>query len=122
EEAEPLYRRSLAIIEKHKGAENTDTARYHRHLADLYANQRRYAEAEALYRRSLELYEKHASGPHPGPAMTLNGLALMLFQSQGRHADVEPLFLRSLEIHEELANILGGAQVGMVDTLNNLAS
>jgi len=121
-EAEPLYRRTLAILEKNQLAESTDAAKSHRFLGDLYANQSRYAEAETLFQRSLELYEKHAVGPHPGPANTLNSLALVLYKSQGRHADVEPLFRRAIAIYQELLDILGTPPPGMANALNNYAS
>ena len=48
-EAEPLYRRDLAISEKVLGAEHPDTAATLNNLANLYESQGRYAEAEPLY-------------------------------------------------------------------------
>jgi tetratricopeptide (TPR) repeat protein len=52
-EAEPLYKRSLAIREKALGPDHPDVALSLNNLAGLYDNQGRYAEAEPLYKRSL---------------------------------------------------------------------
>ena len=62
-EAEPLYRRSLAIREKQLGPDHPDVATSLNNLADLYRSMGRYAEAEPLYRRSLAIREKRSSGP-----------------------------------------------------------
>jgi tetratricopeptide (TPR) repeat protein len=51
-DAEPFYKRSLAIAEKALGPDDPDVAAFLNHLADLYHNQGRYAEAEPLYKRS----------------------------------------------------------------------
>src|SRR4051794_13044829 len=61
-DAEPLYRRSLAIREKALALDHTDVATSLNGLALLYDTLRRYADAEPLYRRSLAIYEK-ALGP-----------------------------------------------------------
>ena len=47
-EAEPYYKRSLAISEKALGSEHPDVGTSLNNLAALYANQGRYAEAEPL--------------------------------------------------------------------------
>ncbi len=57
-EAEPLYKRSLAIREKALGPDHPDVAAMLNDLAVLYASQGRYAEAEPLYKRSLAIREK----------------------------------------------------------------
>ena len=61
-DAEPIYRRSLAIREKAFGPEHTELARGLNNLALLYSNQGRYVDAEPLYRRALAINEK-ALGP-----------------------------------------------------------
>ncbi len=61
-EAEPLYRRALAIVEKALGPEHPHVAANLNNLAGLYQAQGHYAEAEPLYQRSLAIYEK-ALGP-----------------------------------------------------------
>jgi hypothetical protein len=51
-EAEPLYRRSLAIYEKALGPEHPNTALVRNNLILFYRRQGREAEAEALEKRS----------------------------------------------------------------------
>ena len=67
-EAEPLYRRSLAIWEKQLGRDHPDVATSLNNLADLYQAMGRYAEAEPLYRRSLAIREKQLGRDHPDVA------------------------------------------------------
>ena len=64
-EAEPLYRRSLAIREKQLGRDHPDVATSLNNLAVLYQAMGRYAEAEPLYRRSLEIREKQLGATTP---------------------------------------------------------
>ena len=99
-EAEPLYRRSLAILEKQLGPDHPDVAASLNSLASLYQAMGRYAEAEPLYRRSLAIEEKQLGRDHPDVATSLNNLAA-LYHAMGRYAEAEPLFRRSLEIREK---------------------
>ena len=57
-EAEPLYKRSLAIREKALGPDHPDVATALNNLAVLYEDQGRYADAEPLYKRSLAIQRK----------------------------------------------------------------
>ncbi len=52
-DAEPLYQRTLVIVEKTLGPEHPYVARSLNNLAGLYKAQGRYSEAEPLYQRSL---------------------------------------------------------------------
>ena len=54
-DAEPLYKRSLAIWEKALGPDHPDVATALNNLAALYDDQGRYADAEPLYKRSLAI-------------------------------------------------------------------
>jgi tetratricopeptide (TPR) repeat protein len=65
EEAEPLYRRALAVREKQLGAEHPDTALSLNNLAGLYHVQGKYEEAEPLYKRALTVYEQRLGAEHP---------------------------------------------------------
>ena len=67
-EAEPLYKRALAIREKALGPDHPDVARSLNNLAELYENQGRYAEAEPLYKRALAIREKALGPDHPDVA------------------------------------------------------
>ena len=94
-EAEPLYKRSLAISEKALGPDHPDVGTSLNNLAVLYQAQGRYAEAEPLYKRSLAIREKALGPDHPDVGTSLNNLAV-LYQAQGRYAEAEPLYKRSL--------------------------
>ena len=64
-EAEPLYRRSLAIWEKQLGRDHPDVATSLNNLAALYRDMGRYAEAEPLYRRSLAIWRSSSGATTP---------------------------------------------------------
>ena len=64
-DAEPLYKRSLAIREKALGPDHLDVAQSLDNLAQVYREQGRYAEAEPLYKRSLAIREKALGPDHP---------------------------------------------------------
>jgi len=66
-EAEPLYRRALAIREKVLGPEHPDAAMSLNNLAGLYRIQGQYAQAESLYTRALAIAEKTWGLDHPSP-------------------------------------------------------
>jgi CHAT domain-containing protein/Tfp pilus assembly protein PilF len=116
-EAEPLYKRSLAIDEKALGPDHPNVATALNNLALLYKVQGRYAEAEPLYKRSLAIREKALGPDHTNVATALNNLA-SLYQEQGRYADAEPLYKRSLAIDEKA---LGPDHPNVAQSLNSLA-
>ena len=89
-DAEPLFKRSLAIREQALGPEHPDVAMSLNNLALLYRVQGRYAEAEPLYQRSLAIWVKALGAEHPNVAMSLNNLA-ELYQAQGQYAEAEAL-------------------------------
>jgi tetratricopeptide (TPR) repeat protein len=64
-DAEPLYKRSLAIREKALGPGHPLLAVGLHNLAGLYQGQGRYAEAGPLYKRSLAITEKALAPDHP---------------------------------------------------------
>ena len=57
-EAEPLYRRALAVWEKIGGPERQGVATTLNNMGMLYRDQRKYVEAEPFLRRSLAIREK----------------------------------------------------------------
>ena len=99
-DAEPLYKRALAIYEKSLGSENLNVALVLNNLAALYEAQGRYADAEPLYKRSLAIWETALAPDDPNVAFSLNNLAT-LYRDQGRYTDAEPLYKRSLAILEK---------------------
>ena len=104
-EAEPLYKRALAIKEKDLGPEHPLVAASLNNLAKLFKAQGRHAEAEPLHMRALTIREKVLGPEHPSVATNLNNLA-ELYRDQGRYAEAEPLYSRSL------ANQREGARAG----------
>jgi CHAT domain-containing protein/tetratricopeptide (TPR) repeat protein len=116
-EAEPLYKRSLAIREKALGPDHPDVAASLNNLALLYDQQGRQVDAEPLYKQALVIWEKALGPDHPDVATALNNLAL-LYDAQGRYADAEPLYRRSLVIREK---ILAPDDPNITYPLNNLA-
>ncbi len=116
-EAEPLYRRALAIREKTLGSDHPDVATSLNNLAALLYAQGKYAEAEPLYRRALAIREKALGPDHPSVATGLNNLAELL-RVQGNYAEAEPLYRRALAIREK---VLGPDHPNVATSLNNLA-
>ncbi len=116
-EAEPLFKRALAIREQQLGLDHPYTATSLNDLATLYYIQGKYAEAEPLFRRALAIYEQQLGLDHPHTASSLNNLA-MLYQDQGKYAEAEPLFKRALAIYEQQ---LGTDHPLTAASLNNLA-
>jgi tetratricopeptide (TPR) repeat protein len=57
-DAEPHYKRALAIYEKALGPDHPNLAASLNNLAELYRAQGRYADAEPLYKRALAIKEK----------------------------------------------------------------
>ena len=116
-EAEPLYRRALAIREQALGPDHPHTANCLNNLALLYSGQGQYAAAEPLYRRALAIAEQALGSDHPDTATCLNSLAL-LYSGQGQYAAAEPLYRRALAIREQA---LGPDHPHTANCLNNLA-
>jgi tetratricopeptide (TPR) repeat protein len=116
-QAEPLFRRALAIREKALGPEHPHTASSLNNLAELLRFQGKPEEAEPLYRRALAIYEKALGPEHPDTATGLNNLAELL-RDQGKLSEAEPLYRRALAIREEA---LGPEHPSTAASLNNLA-
>ena len=116
-DAEPLFRRALAIDEKALGKDHPDVASSLNNLALLLYSQGKYGEAEPLYRRALAIYEKADGSYHPDVATSLNNLAELL-RAEGKYADAEPLFRRALAIDEKA---LGKDHPDVAIDLNNFA-
>jgi tetratricopeptide (TPR) repeat protein len=115
-EAEPMFMRAIAIMEKAVGLDSVGIAPELNNLAALYQRQQRYAEAEPLFRRALALSEKQLSPNHPDLGRALNNLATN-YEKQDRHPESEALTRRALALYEKAA----GAESPPVATLlNNL--
>jgi tetratricopeptide (TPR) repeat protein len=98
-QAEPLYRRALAIDEATLGPEHPHVASCLNNLAALLQATNRLAEAEPLMRRALTIGEKNFGRDHPTVAIRLNNPAEML-RSTNRLVEAESLYRRALAVNE----------------------
>lgn len=115
-EAEPMFERALAIMEKVVGLDSVDIAPELNNLAALYQRQQRYAEAEPLFKRALALSERSLPPNHPDLGRALNNLATC-YEKQDRHAESEALTRRALALYEKVA---GPESPAAATLLNNL--
>jgi tetratricopeptide (TPR) repeat protein len=116
-EAEPLYKRALAILEKSLGENHPDVATVLNNLAMLYQAINRLSEAEPLMKRALAIDEAGLGKDHPSVARDLNNLA-QLYQDTNRLSEAELLYKRALAINEAS---LGKDHPSVARDLNNLA-
>ncbi len=115
-QAEPLYQRALAIVEKVRGPEHPTTASVLNDLGILYQEMGAYAQAEPLFQRALAIREQQ--GPeHRDTAISVDSLA-RLYQATGAYDQAEPLFQRALAIVEKMQ---GAEHSDTAIVLNNLA-
>jgi CHAT domain-containing protein/tetratricopeptide (TPR) repeat protein len=117
-EAEPLFRRTLSVLERVFGAEHPNTLQSANNLAGLCVSQGRYGEAEALYRRTLAASERGLGAGHPQTLTSVSNLA-GLYQVQGRYAEAESLHRRALTASER---VLGTEHPDTLTCINNLAA
>ncbi len=99
EEAEPLFRRALAINEMALGLDHQAVAKTLNNLANMLDTLARSEEAELLFRRALAINEAALVPDHSSVAITLNNLADLL-STLSRFEEAEPLFRRALTISE----------------------
>ena len=101
-EAEPLYKRLLAIDEKALGPEHPDVAASLNNLALLYYNQGKYAEAEPLHKRALAIKEKTLGPDHPRVATSLENYTALLRETN-REAEAARMEARAKTIRAKHA-------------------
>jgi CHAT domain-containing protein/Tfp pilus assembly protein PilF len=116
DQAEPLYKRAIALMEKGTGQGSVEIAPLLNNLAALYQRQSRFTEAEPLFKRALAVSEKSLSREHPDVGRALNNLAT-LYVKQEHFADAEPLFQRALAIYQKVA---GPEHPAVATVLNNI--
>ncbi len=116
-QAEPLFKRALAIYKQQLGPEHPFTATSLNNLAGLYRAQGKYEQAEPLFKRALAIREQQLGPTHPDTALSLDNLA-GLYQDQGKYVEAEPLYQRALAIREQQ---LGPEHPDTASSLNNLA-
>ncbi|HEY5504960.1 MAG TPA: tetratricopeptide repeat protein, partial [Sedimentisphaerales bacterium] len=117
QEAEPMYKRALAIDEASLGKDHPNVATDLNNLAALYKATNRFSKAEPLMKRALAIDEVSFGKDHPNVARDLNNLA-QLYQATNRLAEAEPLMKRALAIDEAG---FGKDHPNVAIRLNNLA-
>ena len=118
-DAEPLYKRALAIREKALGPDHPNVASSLNNLAQLYTTQGRYSEAEPLFKRSVSIFEKALGPDHPDVATPLNNLA-GLYDVQGRYDDALPIVRQMIErdffsTDPGFSVLMGSQNAGLID-------
>jgi len=114
-EAEPLFKRALAITETVAGHDNPRVAVILNNLGAVYHAQRQHWDAEAAYRRALAI-SINTYGPfHLSVATAFNNLA-ELCREQGRYLQAEPMYRYVLAVHE----FLDPTSISVAAVLNNL--
>jgi tetratricopeptide (TPR) repeat protein len=98
-EAEPLFRRALAIDERRYGRDHPNVATRLNNLAQLLQDTNRLTEAEPLMRRALAIDERSFGPDHASVARDLSNLARLLLATN-RLAEIEPLMRHALKIDE----------------------
>ena len=76
-EAEPLYRRALAIDEASYRPDHPEVATDLNNLASLLQATNRLGEAEPLYRRALAIFEASLGPDHPNTVTVRGNLAAL---------------------------------------------
>jgi tetratricopeptide (TPR) repeat protein len=117
-QAEPLYRRALAIRQQVLGENHPDTALSLNNLAALLDAKGDYGQAKPLFRRALAIREQVLGENHPDTAISLGNLAGSLEKAKGDYVQAELLRRRGLAIHEQ---VLGENHPDTATSLNNLA-
>ena len=116
-QAEPLFKQSLALGQELLGENHLDVASSLNNLANMYSSQRRYEEAEPLFKQALAMRQKLLGDHHSDVAFSLNNLANM-YSSQRRYEEAEPLLKQALAVRQKL---LGDHHSDVASSLINLA-
>ena len=101
-EAEPLFKRALAIKEKALGSDHLEVAVALHDLAKLCQKLSRLSEAEPLFKRALSIAEGALGPEHPWIATVLRDLT-DLYLAQSRHVDADALAKRTHAIREKVS-------------------
>src|SRR5262249_49085641 len=109
-EAEPLYRKALAVREEVLGPKHPVTADSYNILAFLLHGQGQARDAEAWYRKALTVREEVLGAKHPDTALSYNNLAAVL-EDQGKAREAEPYWRAAVEALEAARLRLGGTGI-----------
>ena len=99
DQAEPLFRRALAIREAALGPDHPNTGKSLGNLAGVLQAKGDYDAAESLFRRALAINEAALEPDHPDTGTSMGNLARLL-EAKGDYDAAEPLFRRAQAIDE----------------------
>lgn len=99
DEAEQLYKRALATVEKVLGTEHLSTVANLNNLAVLYRQQGRHAEAEPFAKRVVTITEKTLGPNHTDLGIALHNLGYLYF-TWAKYVEAELFLERALAIFE----------------------
>jgi tetratricopeptide (TPR) repeat protein len=100
-DAERLFTRAIALIERLHGVTAAELARPLNGLALVLRAQGHYDRAEPLCERALAITERAHGPDHPATVRVLGNL-LTVYLAQGRYGEAGPLFQRSVTSKERL--------------------
>lgn len=115
-DAEPLFKRSIAILERTR-PNDPNNAILLNNLAHLYEDQGRFIDAEQLYKRAIVTWERAVRPNQSEFATVLSNLGA-LYDQLGRYVEAESLIKHSLVMHEK---IFGTNHPEAAIVVNNLA-
>jgi CHAT domain-containing protein/Tfp pilus assembly protein PilF len=99
-EAEGLFKRTLAIVERARGSGHVDVATVLHVLGNVYRSQAKYGQAEPVFEQALAIKEKALGLDHVDVGKIVGNLAAV-YQNQGRYRDAEEFHKRELVIFEK---------------------
>jgi tetratricopeptide (TPR) repeat protein len=120
QEAVPLCRQALHLMEGAVGPHHPDVANILNTLAGLYEALGDYAEAERPAQRSMAIMEE-VTGSCELAVFLVQSLGTLagIYRVQGRYTEAEPLYRRALTIFER---VYGPDHYEVAVTCNNLAA
>ncbi len=95
--AEALTRRSLDILRKSAGPEDTETLRLENNLGNILYDEGKYTDAEKLYRHAYETFRAKLGPENVKTLQTMDDLANAIYE-EGRYAESDKLYRDALEI------------------------
>jgi hypothetical protein len=98
--AEPVLRRSVALLEEAEGENSILAAKAANNLATVYLDTHQFAKAEAEMARALPIYEKILGPEDPEVAM-VSGNMFTVLAAQNRANEGEPYLRSALAIGEK---------------------
>ena len=116
--AEPLFRKALAIRQRHSGPKHPETAIAMNNLGNVLLARRKLVEAERLQRGALQILESALGKDHPRTGISCSNLADVL-RAKGDAAPAKALYRRTLSIDERA---YGKAHPEVAADLDNLAA